>query len=119
MMEISAAMRIMLIIVSLLTSAYILYKIRKAKMQIVHAMYWIFFSIAIFLLSLFPDVVYLATKYLQIQSPINFVFLFIIFLLIAFQFSTSCQLSTLDNKLKELVQNAAIESHENKRNKGE
>ncbi|HFI0694098.1 TPA: DUF2304 domain-containing protein [Streptococcus suis] len=98
-----------LILVSLLTGILILRRIRKSQVQIPDALFWIFFSALLLMLSLFPVLAETITKLLGIALPVNFIFLFIIFLLIIHQFQLTMRLSKLDNKLKELAQTIAIE----------
>ncbi|HEM4130251.1 MULTISPECIES: DUF2304 domain-containing protein [Streptococcus] len=98
-----------LILVSLLTGVLILRRIRKSQLQIPDALFWIFFSALLLILSLFPSLAEAITKLLGIALPVNFIFLFIIFLLIIHQFQLTMRLSKLDNKLKELAQTIAIE----------
>ena len=46
--------RIILIVVSLLTTFYILKKIRQSKLQIEYAIFWILFAGVLIVFSLFP-----------------------------------------------------------------
>ncbi|HFH9836781.1 TPA: DUF2304 domain-containing protein [Streptococcus suis] len=98
-----------LISTSLVTGILILRRIRKAQLQISDSLFWLFFSALLLILSLFPDLAEAVTKLLGIALPVNFIFLFIIFLLIIHQFQLTIRLSKLDNKLKELTQTIAIE----------
>lgn len=117
----SIGFRAILIMISILTLSYILKKIRDAKLEIEHALFWLGFAGIIFILSIFPSCVYWLTDLLEIQSPVNFVFLAIIFILIIKDFSTTLQLSKLENKVKNLTQEIALrekekeEKHEEKR----
>lgn len=104
----SIGFRIILILISVLTLFYILKKIRESKLEIEHALFWLGFAGVIFILSIFPKCVYWLTDLLGIQSPVNFVFLAIIFILIIKDFSTTLQLSRLENRLKELAQEIAL-----------
>ena len=118
---VSIGFRAILIMISILTLSYILKKIRDAKLEIEHALFWLGFAGIIFILSIFPSCVYWLTDLLEIQSPVNFVFLAIIFILIIKDFSTTLQLSKLENKVKNLTQEIALrekekeEKHEEKR----
>ena len=71
----SIGFRAILIMISILTLSYILKKIRDAKLEIEHALFWLGFAGIIFILSIFPSCVYWLTDLLEIQSPVNFVFL--------------------------------------------
>lgn len=108
----SIELRVLLILISVLTLAFIIKKIRQSKLEIEYAIFWIGFSVLLILLSIFPGIVYWLTDILDISSPVNLVFLFIIFVLIIKEFMTTIELSQLTHKVKELVQKLAIKENE-------
>lgn len=109
----STGVRVILILFSVLTMLFIVKRIRQSKLQIEYALFWIGFSIFLIIISVFPQIVYWFTDWIGIQSPVNFVFLVIIFILIMKNFMMTIELSQLENKIKELVQELAL------RNRGE
>ena len=104
----TAVFRIVLIAVSLFTLFGIVRKIRNAKIQIESAIFWIGFSTLLFILSIFPVIAEFVADLLGIYSTVNFIFLFVIFVLLLHQFSTSIKISQLENKIKELAQEMAV-----------
>ncbi|HEM3591000.1 TPA: DUF2304 domain-containing protein, partial [Streptococcus suis] len=52
------------------------------------------------------------SKILGIASAVNFIFLFIIFLLLINQFYLTIRISKLDTKLKSLIQKIAIKEND-------
>ncbi len=60
------------------------------------------------LMSIFPKAVYWLTELVGIQSPVNLVFLAMIFVLIIRNFSMTLELSQTETKLKNLVQEVAL-----------
>lgn len=114
----SIVLRAALILVSLLTFMIIVKRIRNAKVQIEYSLFWIVFSAGLLILAFFPDLAGFAAKILGIQSPANFIFLFMIFVLFIHQFLNSIKISQMENKLRELTQELAIrdlrEKEENK-----
>lgn len=78
--------RICLILGSLITAGYILRRVRLAKVQIEDTIFWLLFSAALLILAIFPGIAYWAANLLGFMSPINFVYVVIIFLLLAKQF---------------------------------
>ena len=78
----SIAIRVLLIVVSLFTFIYMLRKIRKSQLQIEHALFWIVFCGLLLILSIFPGIAIWISEVLGLQSPVNLVFLIIIFVLI-------------------------------------
>lgn len=112
----SILFQIILVLVSVLTIVMILRQIRKAKVQIHDTLFWLFFSGLLLLFSLFPRLADWLSHLIGIASPVNFIFLLIIFCLIVHQFFLSVKLSLLDNKVKELVQMLALANHQTKDN---
>ena len=104
--------RILLIVVSLLTTYYILKRIRQSKLQIEYAIFWILFSGVLIVFSLFPWLVSLFTRIIGMQLPVNFIFLLFIFVLMVKMFFMTIELSTLENKVKDLTQELALEEKE-------
>lgn len=101
-----------LIFVSLLTCAFILRAIRKSQVQIDDSLFWIFFSLILLVFSIFPIFADVISKILGIASAVNFIFLFIIFLLLINQFYLTIRISKLDTKLKSLIQKIAIKDND-------
>lgn len=102
-------LRVALIIVSLLTFFLIVRKIRQAKLQIETAIFWIVLAIVLVVFSIWPSLADLAARTLGIYSTANFLFLFAIFLLIMKVFFMTLHISQLETKVKELVQQMALE----------
>ena len=105
-------LRVLLIIVSILATTGVIGRIRKAKMQIEDAVFWVLFSFLLILLAVVPRVLYFFTELLGMQSPANLLFLVIIGLLLMKVFSMSIKMSLLEEKLKTLAQNEALEKLE-------
>ena len=100
--------RLILIVASFLTTYYILKRIRQSKLQIEYAIFWLIFAGILVLFSLFPQVIALFTRMMGMQLPVNFIFLFFIFVLMLKLFFTTIELSTLENKVKDLTQEIAL-----------
>ena len=100
--------QIVLIIVSLATVTFILRGIRKSQVQINDSLFWIFFSLVLLVFSVFPKLAEIIARALGIVSAVNFIFLFIIFLLLINQYQLTVRLSKLDTKFKNLVQTITL-----------
>ena len=100
--------QIVLIIVSLATVTFILRGIRKSQVQINDSLFWIFFSLVLLIFSVFPKLAEIIARALGIVSAVNFIFLFIIFLLLINQYQLTVRLSKLDTNFKNLVQTIAL-----------
>lgn len=108
----SWSLRSILIIASLATSVYVIRKIRKSQMKIESSIYWFFFSIMIMIFSFFPKVAYIAADLMGIESPANFIYLLMIFLLLVKVFSLSIKNSQLEYKLSVFAEEFAIYRNE-------
>lgn len=104
----SIALRIALIAVSALVTFFVLKKIRRAQLNIDDAIYWIVFAFLLLLLSIFPQLAIWASDLLDILSPANFVFLFMIFVVLIKLFHLSIDLSVQKHRLNRLVQKLAL-----------
>lgn len=114
----SLTLRFCLTIVSIATFVVIVRKIRQSKVQIETSLFWIIFAIGLLLLSFFPEIAFVATNWFGIMAPVNFIFLFFIFILLIHQFFNSIKISELENKLKELTQELAVRELMEKEKKG-
>lgn len=108
----SWVLRILLIVFSVAATIGVIGKIRKAKMQIEDAVFWVLFSFLLILLAVCPPLLYFFTNLLGVQSPANLLFLVIIALLLAKVFSMSVRISILEEKLMTLAQNEALDELE-------
>lgn len=106
----SAELRAILIIGSIFFCIYILRQIRHSKFKIDDSIFWICFSFVLILVSVFPEILIAGAKKLGVISPVNFVFLIIIFLLLLKIFLLSRKVSDLEEKIKRLVQTMAKEN---------
>lgn len=93
-----------------LVSTYsMLKKIKKFKMQIEYAIFWVIFSVALIIMAIYPKIFDIASKILGVYSPANLVFAFIIFILLVKVFLMTVELSSLETRVKELTQEIALE----------
>ena len=102
-------LRIALILVSMGTLLLMMRRIRQSKMQIESAVFWIVLALVLVVFSLFPAVADLAAHCLGIYSTANFLFLFAIFVLIVKVFYMTIHISQLETKIRELVQQMALD----------
>ena len=92
-------LRIVLIISSVLMLIYMLKKVKKSKVQIEHTIFWIILGVFLILISLVPQIIYLFAYLLGIQSPVNLILAFIIFVLLIKQFLMTIEVSQLEIKI--------------------
>jgi hypothetical protein len=105
---VSAEIRIVLFLGAVFTLLYFAQHIRKGRMQIDYAVYWVVFSAALLFFSIFPGVAVWVADLLHVQSPVNLVFLVISFVLILKLFTTTQKISKLNQQVTELTQHIAL-----------
>lgn len=105
-------LRAALIVVSVVTMAYMMRKIRQAKVQIEDAIFWVVFAAVLVVFSIFPALADGCARLLGIYSTPNFLFLSVIFLLVVKIFSMTIHLSQMESRQKELVQRMALDQKE-------
>ena len=105
-------LRIVLIVASVLVVFYTIRKIRKSQINIDDSVFWIGFSVMLLVMSIFPQIVTFFTHLLGIASPVNFVFLFVIFLILIKLFKLAIDLSVTKHRLNHLIQRIAIINHD-------
>ena len=102
------ALRVILLIAAIGLVVFLLHSIKKSKMSIEDALFWMGFSFLILLMSIFPEIPSFLSDTIGFMSPVNFVFLFFIFVLIIRDFLSIRRISQLENRVKELPQQIAL-----------
>ncbi len=110
----SVTLRVILLVVATATLLYVIRKLKKSQLQLMDVLFWLFFSLGILLIGIFPSIAIFFAGIVGIEAPSNFVFLFIIFLLIFRVFLLNIRISGLESRLSNLVQEIAIRNAENK-----
>ena len=105
----STAMRVLLIIGSMLTAVYVLRRVRKSRMRTEDSVFWLAFSLILVLMGLLPNLVTGLAEIIGVMSAANLVFLIVIFLLIIKLFMMDQRISALQQKMTETAQRVAIE----------
>lgn len=105
----SVTLRIILIVVPVLTCAWILFQIRKSQVKIEDSVFWFLFSAVLVLMGVFPRLVTIGAELAGVQSSVNFIFLSIIFILIIKLFRMSVRISQLESKVQTFAQRYALD----------
>lgn len=108
----SIILRILLILVSLLAGIYAVREIRKSQMKIENAIFWFVLAVILIILSIFPQIVLFAAKAVGVESPVNLIYLIMIFLLFYKAFSLSIKVAQLEHKVNILTAENAIAKKE-------
>ena len=100
--------RAVLVVASVGTLTVVLNRIHKSKLNIEDSIFWILLVFMFVVFAVFPVVPDTLAGLLGIYSTANFLFLFMIFILIMRLFSMSMRVSSLEDKLRNLVQELAL-----------
>ncbi|MGI6754435.1 MAG: DUF2304 domain-containing protein [Atopobiaceae bacterium] len=104
----SLSLRILLFVGALLTFIFIVRKIRRKKILMQDALFWVLLSVLLVIAGAFPGLLIVLSQALGFISPSNFVFLIIVAVLLIKIFSNSLEISMLRHKVEELAQEIAL-----------
>lgn len=102
------SLRIVLITSALLVMFFIVRKIRKFQIQTMDAVFWLLYSFSFVILALFPQLAEVVSNALGFQSSSNFVFLYVIAVLVMRDFSATVKYAKMRDKIIKLVQEIAL-----------
>ena len=108
----SITLRVVLLISALVTMTWIFRKIYKCKVKLGDAIYWFCLSLILVIFASVPQVAYWCTGMIGIQTPVNFIFLFILAIVIEKLFTLSIKVSQLEDKITVLSAEVALRSQE-------
>ena len=111
----STTLRALLIFASVLTVIWILRQIRKFKVKMEDAIFWMFFAAVLLILAIIPELSFKLSELLGFMAPINLVFIVIIFLLVEKIFTLSIIVSQLEEKIGILSAEVALRSKAEKK----
>lgn len=102
------SLRLMLILGALLALFVVAKQVKKSKILIEDAVFWVVVSCILVLLAIFPDVAINLAYSLGFMSPSNFIYLVIIVVLLWKVFTNSAEISRLKARVNELAQEFAL-----------
>lgn len=105
----SNSIRILLFVGAILTFLYVFKGLKKARFRAQETFFWLFFSLLFVILSIFPGIVDWLSRTLGVSSPINLVFLVVIFLLLIKVFAMDRKAAKTEHQLTEMTQKIAID----------
>ena len=104
----SLTLRALLIFFAVLVFFFVIRRLKKAQMQVLDSLFWLLFSLSFVLLGVFPDIAIFVSYKLGFISASNFVFLYVIAVLVMRDFSNSLRLSKQEERINELTQSIAL-----------
>jgi len=111
----SISLRILLVTGAVLVFAAIALRVKKSRMQIQDALFWLVLGALLVVMSLFPGIAMFFARLFQVQSPTNFVFLAAIAILLVKQFDDASQISQLKHRVNQLTQEVGLSETEDAR----
>ena len=104
----SIVLRAILLLGALLVLYFVVRKLRKAQIEVLDSVFWLFFAFSFVVLAAFPQVAFWLSSFLGFESPANFVFLYVIVLLLYREFSNTVSISKLRRRINQLVEEQAL-----------
>ena len=108
MKQMVLSLRIVLLLGSVGLFAFILYLIKKGKLEIKYSIIWMAFSGAMLLFAIFPYIVLIIGDIVGVMDPVNFIFLSQIIFILLILLSVSAVISGFSQKIKKLAQQNAF-----------
>ena len=108
----SVQLRILLAVGALSAFLFVARNIRKNKIRMEDAVFWVVLSVLLLVVALVPQIAIRCAALIGFISASNFVFLVIVGLLLMKLFSLSAEVSRLKFKVESLVQEEALTRHE-------
>ena len=105
-------LRCVLIVVSILLTFFVLKKIRQSKVKIEDSRFWVMFALMMVVFSIFPGLADILSDFVGTYSTSNFIFMFVIFILLVKVFFLSLKISQLESRVTELIQQLALDRKE-------
>lgn len=104
----SVALRVSLLVCSVLVLFFVMRRIRKAGLEISDSIFWLALSLVLIVIAMFPQIAYWASDLLGFDAPVNFVFFCGIIVLLVRTFAQDQKICQLKKKLIALVQDEAL-----------
>ncbi|RHE52332.1 DUF2304 domain-containing protein [Collinsella sp. AM28-11LB] len=104
----SMTLRALLIIFAALVFTFVIRKLKKSQIQVLDSLFWLLFSLSFVLLGVFPEIALFISSELGFMSASNFVFLYVIAVLVMKDFSNSLRISKQEERINGLAQSIAL-----------
>lgn len=101
-------LQIILIIAAIFFAIFILIVTKKKKLSYRYTLFWLFFSLIVIVISLFPQIIMVISKLVHIETPVNALFLMAIVGIIIIMFFMTIGYSKHTEKITKLIQTNAL-----------
>ena len=105
----SLPVRIVLLVGAVSMFIYVFRGVRKDRFKAQETFFWLLLTLIFVLLSIVPGIVEFFSRLLGVASPVNLVFLVVIFLLLVKVFAMDRKVAKAEHQLTQLVQKTAID----------
>lgn len=104
----SGVLRIVLILGAFAILFVIVGKLRRAQIRVLDSVFWLFFALSFVVFASFPRFAFWLSSSFGFESPSNFVFLYVIGLLLYREFSNTVKIAELRRRINSLVEELAL-----------
>lgn len=94
----------------IVTVVFVFAKIKKSQFKIGDTLYWFLFCIFLLAMAIFPQPLFWLSNIIGFESPSNFIFVVVIFLLLIKIFLLDARVAKLEEKITKLAQKYAIDN---------
>lgn len=106
----ATSLRVVLVASALIVLLFMVRKIKKSQMKAMDAFFWLLFSLSFVMLAAFPQIAAYLAALLGFQAASNFIFVYVIAVLVVRDFSSTIRYVQLRDKFDALVQEMALNS---------
>lgn len=104
----ASSLRVLLIASAALVLFFIARKIRKSQIHALDALFWLGFSLSFVILAMFPRLSESLAHLLGFQAASNFVFVYVIAVLVIRDFSNTLKYAALRDRFEDLLSEIAV-----------
>lgn len=104
----TVSLRVVLVACALLVLYFIIRKLKKTQIDVMDSIFWLFFSLSFVIMAVFPEVASFFAYLLGFQTSANFVFVYVIAVLVMRDFGNTAKIAMLRKKIDSLVQELAL-----------
>lgn len=112
----STPLRIILILGAVWLLFYVLRSIHRSRMHTGDSFFWIAVAALFVVMGAFPNLVFAVSGWIGVESPANFLFLVVVFVLIVKVFTMDRKVAKLQHQMLELAQKTAIKECDETKN---
>lgn len=105
---ISTQLRIFLMIVILLFFGIVLYFLKQKKLNLKYTLIWLFASVVLIIISIFPELVYIPSEKIGIVAPSNLIFVIEAIFVVLILLSLTVIVSHITEQIFRLTQTIAM-----------